>query len=172
MKTVSQRSQIVVVGGGLAGICAAISAARNGASVHLIESRFALGGRTGEEIRLPMDLPDSCNFRYFREGGLLNEIFLFLLKNNQEGTYAGLSRALTTLISAEERVQLHLGIQVIEASVNTRGDSVESCLGICLSSGKGFYRADYFIDCSGNGSFSMLTGAGRKRDQHSRQSTS
>jgi hypothetical protein len=160
LKTVPKRSQIVVIGGGLAGICAAISAARQGASVHLIESRFTLGGRIGEEIRLPIDLPNSCNSRYFREGGILNEIFLRLLKQNSEGTYAGLDRVLTSIISAEKRIELNLGIQGIEASLNSRRDAVESCLGLCFFTGKRFlYKADYFIDCSGNGSLAKLAGA-------------
>jgi len=38
------RAQVVVVGGGAAGICAAISAGRNGADTILIENQGYLGG--------------------------------------------------------------------------------------------------------------------------------
>nr|WP_239590587.1 FAD-dependent oxidoreductase [Enterococcus durans] len=38
------QSEIIVIGGGLAGICAAIAAAREGKQVVLIQNRGVLGG--------------------------------------------------------------------------------------------------------------------------------
>ncbi|MFA0756867.1 MAG: hypothetical protein YPKNTGVA_002396, partial [Candidatus Fervidibacter sp.] len=43
-------ADVVVVGGGMAGVCAAIAAARNGASVVLIQDRPVLGGNSSSEI--------------------------------------------------------------------------------------------------------------------------
>lgn len=43
---------LVVVGGGLAGICAALSAARQGLSVALIQDRPVLGGNASSEVRV------------------------------------------------------------------------------------------------------------------------
>lgn len=48
-KTLS--ANVVVAGGGLAGVCAALAAARNGASVILIQDRSRLGGNSSSEIR-------------------------------------------------------------------------------------------------------------------------
>jgi alanine dehydrogenase len=45
-------ADVVVVGGGMAGVCAAIAAARNGASVVLIQDRPVLGGNSSSEIRM------------------------------------------------------------------------------------------------------------------------
>ncbi len=42
----------IVVGGGLAGTCAAISAARNGAKVALVQDRPVLGGNGSSEVRV------------------------------------------------------------------------------------------------------------------------
>ena len=43
---------VVVVGGGMAGLCAAISSARNGANTALIHARSVLGGNASSEIRI------------------------------------------------------------------------------------------------------------------------
>jgi heterodisulfide reductase subunit A-like polyferredoxin len=46
------KSDLVVVGGGMAGICAAITAARNGSKVVLVQDRPVLGGNGSSEVRL------------------------------------------------------------------------------------------------------------------------
>lgn len=43
---------LVVVGGGMAGVCTAVSAARNGCSVALIQNRPVLGGNNSSEVRV------------------------------------------------------------------------------------------------------------------------
>ena len=43
---------VVVVGGGIAGLCAAVAAARNGARTGLIQDRPMLGGNASSEIRM------------------------------------------------------------------------------------------------------------------------
>ncbi|HBJ61036.1 MAG TPA: hypothetical protein DDY76_04810, partial [Opitutae bacterium] len=45
LKTSSHRCDIVVLGGGLSGICAAVRAARAGANVALLDRKGSLGGR-------------------------------------------------------------------------------------------------------------------------------
>ena len=45
---------LVVIGGGIAGICASIQAARLGLKVALIQNRPVLGGNNSSEIRIPL----------------------------------------------------------------------------------------------------------------------
>ncbi|MEI6071937.1 MAG: FAD-dependent oxidoreductase [Verrucomicrobiae bacterium] len=52
MKRTSARFDVVVIGGGLAGTCAAIAAARHGARTILIQDRPVLGGNSSSEIRV------------------------------------------------------------------------------------------------------------------------
>ena len=54
MKNKTHKVQFCVVGGGFAGMCAAISAARHGAKVALIQDRPVLGGNASGEIRVPV----------------------------------------------------------------------------------------------------------------------
>ena len=64
---------ICVVGGGIAGICAAISAARNGAKVALIQDRPVLGGNASSEIRMWVcGAPGPDN----KEAGIVEELQL------------------------------------------------------------------------------------------------
>ena len=51
-KTIRHRVDFCVVGGGLAGLCAAVSAARHGAKVALVQERPMLGGNASSEIRM------------------------------------------------------------------------------------------------------------------------
>ena len=51
-KTAKAQYDIVVIGGGLSGMCAAISAARHGARTALIHGRHVFGGNASSEIRM------------------------------------------------------------------------------------------------------------------------
>ena len=70
---------LCVVGGGMAGITTAISAAREGLSVVLMHERPVLGGNASSEIRMWI-----CGARGFgnRETGIIEEILLENLRRN------------------------------------------------------------------------------------------
>ena len=52
LKIKSVKYDVVVVGGGLSGMCAAIAAARHGAKTALVHARHVLGGNGSSEIRI------------------------------------------------------------------------------------------------------------------------
>ena len=54
MKKTEHIADFCVVGGGLAGVCAAVSAARHGAKTVLVHDRAVLGGNASSEIRVPV----------------------------------------------------------------------------------------------------------------------
>ena len=93
-KTITHDADLVIVGGGMAGTCAAITAAREGLRVVLMQDRPVLGGNGSSEIRLWL-LGATChmgsNGRWAREGGVINEIMLENLFRNREGNLAGSS---------------------------------------------------------------------------------
>ena len=49
---VEREYQVVVVGGGISGVCAALASARHGAQTALIQDRPVLGGNASSEIRM------------------------------------------------------------------------------------------------------------------------
>src|SRR5690349_1463161 len=77
MTLVELDCDILVAGGGLAGVLAAVSAARHGARVVLVQDRSRLGGNSSSEIK--MHVVGSNNHKGrpgWREGGLLEEFRL------------------------------------------------------------------------------------------------
>ncbi len=149
-----------MVGSGLAGICAAVGAARGGATVSLIESRLTLGGRVGKEFLFPFDFGCTSNFVYQRETGILDEILFAVFRENVEGNYCGQERGLFNWLKKEKRVNLFLGAQLFDVSLNDREDRINSVAAFSNSTGeKLLFKASYFIDCSGIGFLGQLAKA-------------
>lgn len=62
LKTETYHTELAIIGGGLSGVCTAITAARKGVKVVLVQDRPVLGGNSSSEIHLWMapintDLP-------------------------------------------------------------------------------------------------------------------
>ena len=79
LHTLKLTADLVVVGGGLSGVCCAITAARQGVSVVLLQDRPVLGGNSSSEVRLWVLGATSHmgnNNRWAREGGVIDELLL------------------------------------------------------------------------------------------------
>ena len=88
LKVVQENYDLVVVGGGLTGVCCAITAARTGIKVVLLQDRPVLGGNASSEVRLWALGATSHmgnNNRWAREGGVINEILTENIYRNKEG---------------------------------------------------------------------------------------
>src|SRR5688572_7063656 len=84
----SIQTNLVVVGGGMSGICCAITAARSGIRVVLVQDRPVLGGNSSSEVRLWILGATSHmgnNNRWAREGGIVDEILVENTYRNPEG---------------------------------------------------------------------------------------
>ena len=72
-------ADVAVIGGGLAGMCAAIAAARGGAKVVLVQNRPVLGGNQSSEMKVGISGADCSGYaftQYTRETGILDEIMM------------------------------------------------------------------------------------------------
>ena len=78
-ETIFHSADLCVVGGGMAGLCAAVAAARHGAQVVLMQERPMLGGNASSEIRMWICGAHGANNR---ETGILEEIMLENLYRN------------------------------------------------------------------------------------------
>ncbi|MBO5822225.1 MAG: FAD-dependent oxidoreductase, partial [Lentisphaeria bacterium] len=83
METINHKVQFCVVGGGLAGMCAALAAARHGIKTLIIHERPMFGGNASSEIRMWV-----CGSYYDRETGIVEELRLENLYRNTHPSYA------------------------------------------------------------------------------------
>ena len=88
MVRVPLECDLLVAGGGLAGVCAAVAAARNGARVVLVQDRSRLGGNSSSEVKMHVVGANSHKGRPgWREGGLIEEFRLDDAANNPQRSW-------------------------------------------------------------------------------------
>ena len=77
---------LIVAGGGIAGVCAAVAAAREGVNVAIVQNRSVFGGTASSEIRMHI-VGANCHSSKpdLRETGILEEI---LLENKRRNPYS------------------------------------------------------------------------------------
>lgn len=160
METIT--SDLVVVGGGLAGTCAAISAARSGIKVTLVQDRPVLGGNASSEVRLWALGATSHmgnNNRFSREGGLVDEILVENLYRNKEGNTLILDTILLEKVKLEPNIRLLLNTAVFETEKST--PTTISAVDAFCSQNSTRYRleAPLFCDASGDGIVAFQAGA-------------
>src|SRR5215217_9643957 len=106
---------LVITGGGLSGVCCAITAAREGLKVILVQDRPVLGGNASSEVRLWVLGATSHmgnNNRWAREGGVVDEILVENMYRNPEGNSLILDTILLEKVSNEPNITLLLNTVV------------------------------------------------------------
>ena len=152
-----------VVGGGLAGVCAAIQAAREGLTVALVQDRPVLGGNASSEVRLWALGATSHmgnNNRWAREGGVIDEIIVENLRRNKEGNPLFFDTVLIDKVRAESNITLLLDTAVFAAEKSEAG-AITTVRGFNPQNGTLYeISAPLFCDASGDGIVGYLSGAG------------
>ena len=162
LKTKRLEVGLVVVGGGLAGSCAALTAARAGVSVALVQDRPVLGGNASSEVRLwglGATSHMGNNNRWAREGGVINEILVENLYRNPEGNALIFDTVLLEKVLDEPNITLLLNTSA--HVVRKRGsDSIESVQAFCSQNSTLYdLQAPLFCDSSGDGVVAFQAGA-------------
>lgn len=155
-------ADLVVVGGGLAGICCSIVAARAGIQVALVQDRPVLGGNASSEVRLWILGATSHmgnNNRWAREGGVLDELLVENVWRNPEGNPVIFDSILLEFVLRESRIQLLLNTAVDEIQT-AEDDSIQSANAFCSQNQTRYTLvAPLFVDASGDGILGFLSGA-------------
>ncbi len=146
----------VVVGGGMAGTCAAISAARLGVKVALIQNRPVLGGNNSSEVRV--NLGARINLEpYPALGNLVNEIGPTRGGNAQPKDYYEDDKKREAVLN-EPNISLFLNHHAMQ--VKMKGDRITRVIAENLETGeKVSFAAPLFADCTGDGTLGFLAGA-------------
>lgn len=161
-RTVRHDADLVVVGGGLSGTCGAITAARAGLKVVLVQDRPVLGGNASSEVRLWILGATSHmgnNNRWAREGGVIDEILVENLFRNPEGNPLLVDALLLEKVVAEPNVTLLLNT-VVHDLEKRDADTIASVRAFCPQNSTAYeLHAPLFCDASGDGILGFLAGA-------------
>jgi hypothetical protein len=155
---------LTIVGGGLAGTCTAIAAARQGLKVTLIQDRPVLGGNCSSEVRLWVLGATSHmnnNNRFAREGGVVDEILTENLWRNREGNPLIVDTILLEKVAEEPNIRLLLNTSVFEATKDKADpDRIAGVRAFCSQNGTMYcVQSPLFVDASGDGVLGFLAGA-------------
>jgi hypothetical protein len=168
MKLVDLNADVLVAGGGLAGVCAAISAARNGARVILLNDRSRLGGNSSSEVKMHVVGANSHKARPgWREGGLIEELRLEDAVNNPHRSWELWDVLLYGKVISEPNITLLL--DTILYSAETRGGAIQRVMARCDKS-EHLYRiqAKIFIDATGDSRLALEAGAELRHGREAR----
>jgi hypothetical protein len=165
-------ADLVFIGGGIAGTCGAIAAAREGLKVILVQDRPVLGGNASSEVRLWILGATSSmgnNNRWSREGGVLSEILVENMYRNPDGNAIILDTILLEKVKNEQNLTLLLNTAVYEVS-KSADDLISSVTGFCSqNSTRYILSAPYFCDASGDGIVAFQAGAAFRMGAESKE---
>lgn len=157
------KSDLTVVGGGVAGISAAISAARHGLSVALVQDRPMLGGNHSSECRVHLSSSAERGLGYYnREVGLADEMKQSILhynpRYNRKLDYDLTDMALFNMVKQEKNIQLFFNTAAYEVEVE---EEIIKKVYAYNQFTDVFYtfESDLFADASGNGVIAYKCGA-------------
>jgi hypothetical protein len=180
------RFDLVVVGGGIAGCCAAITAARLGLEVALIQDRAVLGGNNSTEVRVGVS-GGTCFGPYPVLGEVVEELrplgYWVLRRAEKDPTRPENAKILEILathpeknihnagptgnyeddkkmavVRAEKKVHLFLNLHACR--VEKQGQRVRALVAQHTENGRELrFRAPLFADCTGDGTIGYLAGA-------------
>lgn len=154
---ITEKYDLIVAGGGTSGVAAAVSAAKEGLRVLLIEKNSFLGGTMTGALVTPM-----MKNLWQEENFFTNEILQRLAKTNDSVNYQGnnpgwfnpeIMKCVLDDICLEYGVEILFDTVVISA--DSFGKKVESIE--CFNkSGRQYFGAKYFIDATGDADLAAL----------------
>ena len=163
IRHIEMEAPIVVCGGGLSGVCAAVAAARHGSKVILIQDRPMLGGNTSSEMRMGIVgvKEDQC-----QEAGIIEEMQCRNFFYNPLQRYPLWDDVIYSTVVEEPNIRLLLNTSVRDVVMNGENIAAVKCWNTnnyteYTISGK------LFLDCTGDGIL-RLSGAKYRRGTEGR----
>lgn len=169
MTLVELQCDVLVAGGGMAGVCTALAAARHGARVVLVQDRSRLGGNASSEVKMHIVGADCSGGRPgWREGGILEELRLDDAVQNPHGSFELWDLLLYDKLVREPNVTLLLDSALFRAetkdnrirAVWVRSDKTERLYRIC---------AAVYVDCTGDSRLALEAGAEMRRGREAKR---
>lgn len=154
-QTIFHKTELCIIGGGIAGLCAAVAAARHGTKVVLMHERPMLGGNASSEIRMWIC---GAHGKNNKETGLIEEMMLENQYRNPDKNYSIWDGILYEMARYQPNIELLLNCTCNECDME--GGRIRRVRGWQMTTQR-FHEveAGLFADCSGDSVLAPLTGA-------------
>jgi hypothetical protein len=167
MGSLAMETDVFIAGGGLAGVCAALAAARNGSKVVLVQDRSRLGGNSSSEVKMHVVGANSHKGRPgWREGGIVEELRLADAANNPQRCWEMWDLLLYDKIVSEPNITLLLETILYRAEM--KNGQIDRVWARCDKSEILYsVKAKIYVDATGDSRLGLEAGAefrtGRER---------
>lgn len=150
---------VIVVGGGMTGMCAAIASARHGAKTALVQDRPVLGGNGSSEIRMHIcGASNNMRKKNAEETGIIRELLLENRRMNDYYNWSVWDRILHTAVKEQENLTVFLNTAMVDCE--TEGNRITAIHCYQLTTEINWtLTAPVFCDCTGNGTLGYIAGA-------------
>jgi hypothetical protein len=156
------QADLVIVGAGIPGICAAVQAARQGLTVALINDRGVLGGNGSCEIHVNINgssdgAPLNINSR---EGGVVSEILTeYKYRSPVSNSRYVLDGVLLDIVGREPNIKLFLNTYVDDAEIDDNSTITSVSGSQNTTETRWRFTGSWFVDNTGDGTLGALAGA-------------
>ncbi len=168
MTLVELETDVLIAGGGLAGVCAALAAARQGARAVLVQDRSRLGGNSSSEVKMHVVGANSHKGRPgWREGGIIEELRLADAAGNPQRCWELWDLLLYDKVVSEKNITLLLET-TLYAAVKKNG-RIDHVMARCDKSEHLYrVRAPLFVDATGDSRLGLEAGAEMRTGREAR----
>ena len=158
-KVIEKAYQVVIVGGGLSGVCAALASARQGAKTAIVQARSVFGGNNSSEVRMHV-CGANCHAQKkdLAETGILMELQLLNKQVNPNYSFPIWDMVMWGKLKAQPHLDCYLNTVMDDAIIE--GDRIRAI--ICRQSSTELVyhlQADIFVDATGHGTLGYYAGA-------------
>jgi len=155
---VEKHYDVVVVGGGMSGLCAAIASARHGAKTALVQDRSVYGGNASSETRMHIS-GASCHWgkKNAAETGILMELQLDNKRINDSYNYSIWDGVLWAKAQGTENLDCYMNTTMDKVIAKEGEILAVECYQMTTEIRYAF-TADVYIDATGNGTLGYFAG--------------
>lgn len=158
-KDVTKHYDVLVIGGGLAGVCAAVAAARHGAKTAIVQDRPMFGGMSSSEQRQHV-VGASCHNtkRDVAETGIIHEILLANKARNERQAYVIWDSVVWEIVRYQPNLDMYLNTTYTACQSDGKRVTGVTCYQMTTEVTYHF-TAKVYIDSTGNGTLGRFAGA-------------